>query len=125
MQVNVMLTMLILIQVSLVTHDILYYGCFGHVCGSTLIWVAVIFFQRVLTWTKKKWNVEAVCACVASIFFFFGREFRDLEKLGNMDWYGLMMPVACSIVLSMLFVLKTNNKEEKDRIADLDNVPQM
>ena len=113
-QVNVMLTMLMLIQASLVIHDVLYYGCFGHVCGSTVIWVAVILFQRVLTWSTKKWNVEAFCACVASISFFSGRELRDLEKLGNMDWYGLMMPVACSIVLSLALALKTQDKQESN-----------
>ena len=39
------------------------------------------------------------------MFFYFGREMRDLQKLGFMDWYGLRMPVGASVVLTVAYLL--------------------
>lgn len=102
----VMVVVFGVVVVGLLAHDILYYNCFGHVCGSITIWLATFMSHKTLASRTNDWNLSAFCACIASVFFYSGREFRDLEKLKRMDWYGLLMPVMCSLVLSMAIVVK-------------------
>jgi len=37
--------------------------------------------------------------------FYIGREIRDLEKLGFMDWHGLIYPMLYSTTTLLLFIL--------------------
>tara|TARA_B100001758_G_scaffold100819_2_gene86243 strand:- start:8957 stop:9463 length:507 start_codon:yes stop_codon:yes gene_type:complete len=112
-----MLTVLIIGAIGLITHDILYYSCFGHVCGSVTIWLAVLICHHILSLKTGASNLEAFFPCIAPIFFFCGREFRDLEKLGKMDWYGLLMPVVSSLVLSVAIVIKNIDDGNLDKLG--------
>tara|TARA_X000000368_G_scaffold46053_1_gene33006 strand:- start:461 stop:874 length:414 start_codon:yes stop_codon:yes gene_type:complete len=96
---------LVLGLIALLTHDIVYYNGFGHVAGGIVMWLAVFVSHILLCSTSGILRPEALCACLAPVFFYFGREMRDLQKLGYMDWYGLLMPVGASVLLTTAYLV--------------------
>ncbi len=101
----VLVILLALGLVALLAHDVMTYNSFGHVAGGIVMWLAVLAAHMVLCTSSGLLRPEAFCACLAPVFYYFGREMRDLEKLGYVDWYGLLMPVGASVVLTALYLL--------------------
>lgn len=101
----VLVILLVLGLVALLTHDVVTYNGFGHVAGGIVMWLAVLAAHNLLCASSGLLRPEALCAGLAPVFFYFGREMRDLQKLGYMDWYGLLMPVGASVVLTAAYLM--------------------
>jgi hypothetical protein len=101
----VLVILLVLGLVALLTHDVVTYNGFGHVAGGIVMWLAVLAAHNLLCAFSGLLRPEALCAGLAPVFFYFGREMRDLQKLDYMDWYGLLMPVGASVVLTAAYLM--------------------
>ena len=101
----VLVILLVLGLVALLTHDVVTYNGFGHVAGGIVMWLAVLAAHNLLCASSSLLRPEALCAGLAPVLFYFGREMRDLQKLGFMDWYGLLMPAGASVVLTAAYLL--------------------
>jgi hypothetical protein len=75
-----------------------------HSLGAVSIFVAVVLLFRALKWiVGANFHAEAFCATACAIFFFFGRELRDREKLGYLDAEGLFVPVVVVTALALVY----------------------
>ena len=75
-----------------------------HSFGDVAIFVGVVLLFRALKWIAgTNFHAEAFCASACAIFFFFGRELRDREKLGHLDAEGLFVPVAVVTAFGLLY----------------------
>jgi len=80
----------------------MYHGV-SHSLGAVGIFVAVLLlFSALRRSLGSFFRADAFCASACAIFFFFGRELRDLEKLGHLDVEGLFIPVAVVAALALV-----------------------
>lgn len=101
----------------------MYHGL-SHSLGAVGIFVAMLLlFSAFKSSLGSFFQADAFCASACAIFFFFGREMRDLEKLGQLDVEGLFIPLAVVTALALVLAFgrpagKVTEDAMRNRVVD-------
>ena len=77
----------------------------GHFGGACVIFISVLAVVSCLKLLLPRYfNPIVFSAGVSASLFYWGREMRDLEKLKEMDWEGLLYPVIGIFVVTIIFL---------------------